>query len=331
MNVVLAFLPEDSRMMTATNFEAYLVKYYTDLATAYDSIAGYDKILWEAFNPEISDFDDINNVPVATNVLTYATTKNLVLAYTVVTTCGSEIYDTIQVDVVKGCDDVFDMTTLDIDWGKAYCGLPYDTKAVKKQIQDAFDAAGVKDDMKLYFDLGNGFKEIDNTVMTKGANVKFYAEAISTCDATQKAVTATKTVTVEKPDAKGDQVTNLPLVSELDNWVLVIDLKSINDTYDLNLVQGDETEKKVEWYKDGVKIKEGGYYYADNKQLDGGNYYAIITIAEGEDNCGGSWRTEVRNIQKAASVGVRKQMINGKLYIITEDNVMYDAQGQIVQ
>jgi hypothetical protein len=30
-------------------------------------------------------------------------------------------------------------------------------------------------------------------------------------------------------------------------------------------------------------------------------------------------------------VGVRKQMINGKLYIITEDNVMYDAQGQIVQ
>lgn len=331
-------VPEESKIkandgenLDYSAFEAYLVKYYTDLATAYDSIAGYDKILWEAFNPEISDFDDINNVPVATNVLTYATTKNLVLAYTVVTTCGSEIYDTIQVDVVKGCDDVFDMTTLDIDWGKAYCGLPYDTKAVKKQIQDAFDAAGVKDDMKLYFDLGNGFKEIDNTVMTKGANVKFYAEAISTCDATQKAVTATKTVTVEKPDAKGDQVTNLPLVSELDNWVLVIDLKSINDTYDLNLVQGDETEKKVEWYKDGVKIKEGGYYYADNKQLDGGNYYAIITIAEGEDNCGGSWRTEVRNIQKAASVGVRKQMINGKLYIITEDNVMYDAQGQIVQ
>ena len=83
-----------------------------------------------------------------------------------------------------------------------------------------------------------------------------------------------------------------------------------------------------------------GYYYAvgkediENGNLLTGDYYAVIDVENTANagECGGVWRTVV--ISKASdgyAPAVRKEMKNGKLYIITEDNQMYDAQGQKVE
>ncbi len=330
-------------------FDAFLKNYYTTL-TAADSLAAYDTIVWEAYDvdPDQLDFRPIENVKALQENLTLTT--QISLAYTVYTECETAlIVDTIwNIPVEKGCDDAFDMTTLTLDWGKAYCGLPYDDKAVEKQIQAAFDAAGVTDNITIYVDLGDGFKAYDGaTKMEKGKTVKFYAEAVSTCDATLKSQTATQTLTVDAPDAKGDQVTTLPLVDPYNNgWLLIIDLVTINKQWDLNLVQGDETDKQVKWYRmkgatpdpdNDELVRTGGYYLTaldkfENEPLPNGTYYAVISIVTtSNEECGGEWRTIIQSVSNGSAVGTRKHMINGKLYIITEDNVMYDAQGQKVQ
>ncbi len=345
-------VPEESQIkanngekLDYTAFEAYLVKYYSDLAAAYDSIAAYDTIVWEAFNtnPEVNDFEKIEDVAVAQNVLDYATTKNIILAYTVITECGSEIYDTIQVNVVKGCDDVFDLTTLtDLYWPIAFCGTTYDVDAVKTQIQAALDAAGSTDVVTIHY---NGDAEYNNEKMVSGDNVTFYAKVTSTCDASTS-VTAPKTMTVISADGKDNQVTTLPLVDpfagdKIDNKILLIDVNAINaGNYGLTLPQYYDTENLVKWYRmvgteaDPTKdelVQEGGYYLTtDNEKLESGAYYAVIEVvnaAAGE--CDGEWRTIVYAVSKPATVS--KRMINGKLYIVTEDNVIYDAQGQKVQ
>lgn len=347
-------VPEESQIkanngekLDYTAFEAYLVKYYSDLAAAYDSIAAYDTIIWEAFNadPEVNDYDNIENVPVAQNVLDYATTKSLILAYTVVNECGSETYDTIQVNVVKGCDDVFDLTTLtDLYWPIAFCGTTYDVDAVKAQIQAALDAAGSTDVVTIHY---NGDAEYNNEKMVSGESVTFYAKVTSTCDASTS-VTAPKTMTVISADGKSDQVTSLPLVDpfagdKIDNKILLIDVNAINanaDKYGLELPQYYDTENLVTWYRmvgtepdtiKDVRVQKGGYYLTtDNEKLESGAYYAVIKVvnaAAGE--CDGEWRTIVYAVSKPATVS--KRMINGKLYIVTEDNVIYDAQGQKVQ
>ena len=345
-------VPEESQIkanngekLDYTAFEAYLVKYYSDLAAAYDSIAAYDTIVWEAFNtnPEVNDFEKIEDVAVAQNVLDYATTKNIILAYTVITECGSEIYDTIQVNVVKGCDDVFDLTTLtDLYWPIAFCGTTYDVDAVKTQIQAALDAAGSTDVVTIHY---NGDAEYNNEKMVSGDNVTFYAKVTSTCDASTS-VTAPKTMTVINADGKDNQVTTLPLVDpfagdKIDNKILLIDVNAINaGNYGLTLPQYYDTENLVKWYRmvgteaDPTKdelVQEGGYYLTtDNEKLESGAYYAVIEVvnaAAGE--CDGEWRTIVYAVSKPATVS--KRMINGKLYIVTEDNVIYDAQGQKVQ
>ena len=329
-----AIIANEGEKLDYTKFNTFIEDYYKTL-TAADSLATFDHIEWEAFDadPEYNDFRPIDQVNALKEDLTMST--QVLLAYTVFTVCDDHrIYDTIPVTVQKGCEDVFDLANATINWPAAVCGQPYDYTVVEKQIQDQLDAAGLTDKVAIYYNDGTGAKQYDGTVkFEKGKTVEFYAEVTSTCDnSTSKTATVNKLVGDADYTTNDKQVNNLPLASEYDGWILIINLKKINEDYDLNLVQGDENEKNVIWYRDGAEIHTGGYYYTLDEKMPAGNYYAVIVIeTSSTDECGGKWRTENKVISTKASVGTRKQMINGKLYIVTEDNVMYDAQGQKVQ
>ena len=334
-------VPEESKIVAKvgekldySKLEAYLVKYYTDLTTAHDSLADYAAIVWEAVNPETNAFDDIDNIP-ALNANLTSDIKNVVLAYTVGTVCGSEISDTIGVTVEKGCEDITDISALTINWPKAFCGMKYDVAAVIAQIK-----AGAAEKVTVYYNDA----EYKDEVMKDGDNVKFYAKVTNDCGAESKS--ADFTTTVITADGKDDQVTTLPLsdpfaTDKIANRILLVDVNAINaGNYGLTMPQYYDTDNMVTWYRmvgttpdrdNDVLVQKGGYYLTtDNDNLESGAYYAVIVkdnAAAGE--CDGIWRTIVYSVAKPASVS--KRMIDGKLYIITEDNVMYDAQGQKVQ
>ena len=135
------------------------------------------------------------------------------------------------------------------------------------------------------------------------------------------------------------EFTNLPAEAKYGNWLLMIDLNMIKANFGIN-----PAEEEVKWYimtgsepdpfGADVDTEKRGYYFTADSTLTN-NYYAVIDMTEleqEEGECGGVWRTTVITLKAAAPArSTRKQMLNGKLYIITDDNQMYDAQGQKVE
>jgi hypothetical protein len=323
---------KDGEKLNYSAMDAYLREYYNGLAAKDMRLASVDTIVWYAKNDK-DEWVDIADVFPETKVLTKEDIKNLVLSYVIGNTCGAESKEAFV--YIDNCQP-FNFGKL--DWGKAFCGQSFNVDAVIAQIKANPDATD-NDVITISYDLGDGFKPYTKDVKMIGDKVEFKAEVVRDCGTPNE---VTQKLTIEDPDGESAEVTGLPLVSEYDGWVLVINLNEINEKWGLNLKQGDETEKQVKWYrmvgtapvmdKGDVLVKTGGYYLTENEKLEKGTYYAVIDIvATVEQPCGGTWRTITSIVNKAASVSTRKQMINGKLYIITGDNEVYDAQGQKVQ
>ena len=134
----------------------------------------------------------------------------------------------------------------------------------------------------------------------------------------------------------------MPAVSKYCDWLLMIDLDSINKVYGLN-----PEPDSVRWYRiTGVnpdlsvdQCVGTGYYYTDDRQLSG-KYYAIIGLPEVSDACGGSWRTRIvvhapanAPLRLVPTVATRGAVLS--LYNLTGDApatlTVYDAEGCMLQ
>ena len=343
---------EEGKAFTYADFAKYLETYYTNL-TAADSLADFDHIEgWMIYDEAQGDWTEAEDVIKTDSVLTDATT-NIQLAYQAYTGCVESngergiIFDTIRVVVTKKetevpCDPVFDISNLTLTWPKPICGTIYDAEAVKAQVQAALDAAGSTDIVTIHY---NGDAEYKNDTMKAGEEVTFYAKVTSKCEVPTTSQSAAYTDKVVNSEGV-NMITTLPLVDpfageNIDNKILLIDVNAINaGNYGLKLPEYYDTENLVKWYRmvgteadptKDVLVQDHGYYLTtDNEKLESGAYYAVIEVVNAAaGKCDGEWRTIVYAVSKPATVS--KRMINGKLYIVTEDNVIYDAQGQKVQ
>lgn len=338
-------------------FGEYLERYYRNLMDTLDlkdSLADFDTIVWLAKTPDMSDYADPAEVQVLKDALT-TDLKIVLFEYHLFDACQNEIIGTVEVNVTdtvktdkpEDCTDTFTFPAgIPFNDSKAYCGLPYDQKAIQKWMVEQ----GVTGKVVIYFsENGGAFNQYKGELMDINKSYKFFASTDNACG--DKVYSDTTDVKVIQPDAKGSMVATLPLVDPYNNgWLLIIDIKSINanDTLKMDLEQGRDDDL-VAWYrmtdtsttpdmdKDEKLEGRNGFYLtsleSENEPLPAGTYYAVIDYGAttDSDGCGGSYRTIIYNVKGSQPVGVRKQMINGKLYIITEDNVMYDAQGQKVQ
>ncbi len=264
----------------------------------------------------------------------------VVLRYKVQTECGDILYSEEYTFTPTPDCTVFDVSTLNIAWPKAYCNTPYQDTIVLNAITRAKAETNPTDVATLYYRYNSADAwqaYVNGTKLTAGEQeVSFYVLVESTCG--YKSQTEAKTLDINTPDmtdAQYEYFTSLPAVMKYDGWIIMVDLAALKAQYDF-----EPAESEITWYKmkggepnltaDAPAVQNGGYYYTIDKALVG-NYYAVIDLPETVDECGGKYRTRVLSKEMTgAPADARKQLINGRLYITTDGN-MYNAQGQKVE
>ena len=186
----------------------------------------------------------------------------------------------------------------EIEWGNAFCGTPYNgADEVLGALREAIEADDLfeKDTtLSLLWKDANG-----EYVPYTGAEMSPEAEEIALRAEVSNACTTVQfdhTLSIQKPDHElSDEFADMPAVSKYNDWLLMIDLDSLNKVYGLY-----PEPDSVRWFHmtgtdpdiDADELVGTGYYYTDDRHLVG-SYYAIITLPEETDACGGSWRTRI--------------------------------------
>lgn len=325
---------------SSINMSAYttLVENFFTANYSGDAYSQVTSVVWERKNLTDGSYAELQ----AGVNDTIIKDDEVVLRYVVTTECDDVVYSTdLSFTPATDCAE-FDLTTFTIDWGHAFCGRVYNSDAVKEQIALQFAAEGVSVDMvEIYYSFdGNNFAAYAaDTMKATESEVYFYAVATNDCGNMSQSNTSAA-LPIEAPDMRySTEFTNLPAEAKYGNWLLMIDLNMIKANFGIN-----PAEEEVKWYimtgsepdpfGADVDTEKRGYYFTADSTLTN-NYYAVIDMTEleqEEGECGGVWRTTVITLKAAAPArSTRKQMLNGKLYIITDDNQMYDAQGQKVE
>ena len=184
------------------------------------------------------------------------------------------------------------------DWGHAFCGTAYNgAEQVLGVLREAID----EDDLfrkdttlaLLYKNASGDYVPYDGIEMSPGqTELSLRAEVSNSCTT----LTYDKVLTIEKPDYElSDEFADLPAVSKYNDWLLLVDVDSLNKVYGLY-----PEADSVRWYKisgttpdiDNDELVGTGYYYTDDRHLVG-SYYAIVTLPVQTDECGGEWRTRI--------------------------------------
>ena len=186
----------------------------------------------------------------------------------------------------------------DIEWGYAFCGEPY-TGA--EQVLEKLREAIAEDDLfgkdtvlsVLWRDESGAYVPYTGSEMSPETDEISLRVEVSNACTTFRLDT---TLAIQKPDYElSDQFGDMPAVSKYNDWLLMINLDSLNKVYGLY-----PEPDSVRWFRitgaePDITADEQvgtGYYYTDDRHLVGA-YYAIITLPEQTDACGGSWRTRI--------------------------------------
>ncbi len=186
----------------------------------------------------------------------------------------------------------------ELNWGYAFCGTPYsgDT-AVLQTLREAIEADELfQSDTTirvLYKDsTGNYVPYTGSEIAATMDELSLRIEVSNACGILRYDTT----LVIAQPDyEKGVEFTDMPAVSKYNDWLLMVDLDSLNNYYGLY-----PEPDSVRWYRivgDEIDISADelvgtGYYYTDDRHLVG-KYYAIISMPETRDECGGTWSTRV--------------------------------------
>lgn len=233
----------------------------------------------------------------------------------------------------------------DLNWGYAFCGQVY-TSAT--DILSALRAAIAADDLFprdtmlafLYKDEAGNYVPYTGFEMNPDRKGLALRASITTgCTTLNWDVT----LSISQPDyTKSELFDHIPAVSKYGDWLLMIDLDSINKVYGLY-----PEADSVRWYRISGAAPDlavdncvgTGYYYTNDQKLTG-KYYAIVGLPEVADSCGGSWRTRIvvqspanAPLRLAPTVATRGAVLN--LYNLTGATpatlTVYDAEGCMVQ
>ena len=191
--------------------------------------------------------------------------------------------------------------TLDVvlpEWEYAFCGVPF-TGA--DTIIEALRAAVEADELYQqdvtysieYATSEGAYQPYDGAPLSSELDeVKMRVLLSNAC----QTLTFAQTLAVQKPDYQlSEQFDAMPAVSKYNDWLLMVDLDSLNKVYNLY-----PDADSVRWYRirgtkadiDNDELIGTGYYYTDDRHLTG-SYYAVIGLPEQSDECGGTWRTRV--------------------------------------
>ena len=186
----------------------------------------------------------------------------------------------------------------DIEWGYAFCGEPYTgAEQVLEKLREAIAADDLfgKDTVLsvLWRDESGAYVPYTGSEMSPETDEISLRVEVSNACTTFRLDT---TLAIQKPDYElSDQFGDMPAVSKYNDWLLMINLDSLNKVYGLY-----PEPDSVRWFRitgaePDITADEQvgtGYYYTDDRHLVGA-YYAIITLPEQTDACGGSWRTRI--------------------------------------
>ena len=186
----------------------------------------------------------------------------------------------------------------DLNWGNAFCGEAYNgATEVLNVLRESIEADDLfrKDTTIafLYKDATGAYVPYTGAEMTAGmSELALRAMVTNSCGT----LTYDKVLTIEKPDYELSTLfDNIPAVSKYGDWLLMVDVDSLNKVYGLH-----PEADSVRWYRisgttpdiDKDELVGTGYYYTNDRQLKG-CYYAIIGLPVQTDECGGSWRSRI--------------------------------------
>lgn len=185
-----------------------------------------------------------------------------------------------------------------LNWGNAFCGEAYSGAAeVLSVLRESIEADELfrKDTVLafLYKDATGAYVPYTGTEMKADMNELALRATVSNSCGTH---TYDKVLAIDKPDYELSTLfDNLPAVSKYGDWLLMVDVDSLNKVYGLH-----PAADSVRWYRisgaepniDNDQYVGSGYYYTNDKQLTG-SYYAIIGLPVQTDECGGQWRSRI--------------------------------------
>ena len=233
----------------------------------------------------------------------------------------------------------------ELDWGHAFCGTAY---SGAEQVLGALREAVEQEDLfnkdttlaVLYKNEAGEYVPYAGVEMSPSwTELSLRAELSNACGK----LTYDKVLPVEKPDYDlSDEFADLPAVSKYNDWLLLVDVDSLNKVYGLY-----PEADSVRWFKitgaepdiDNDELVGTGYYYTDDRHLVG-YYYAIVTLPVQTDECGGEWRTRiVVRTNNSAPLSIAPNVVRVgtpvNLYHLLTDEVstlyIYAADGQCVQ
>ena len=233
----------------------------------------------------------------------------------------------------------------ELDWGHAFCGTAY---SGAEQVLGALREAVEQDDLFnkdttlafLYKNEAGEYVPYAGVEMSPSwTELSLRAELSNACGK----LTYDKVLPIEKPDYDlSDEFADLPAVSKYNDWLLLVDVDSLNKVYGLY-----PEADSVRWFKitgaepdiDNDELVGTGYYYTDDRHLVG-YYYAIVTLPVQTDECGGEWRTRiVVRTNNGAPLSIAPNIVRVgtpvNLYHLLTDEVstlyIYAADGQCVQ
>jgi len=231
------------------------------------------------------------------------------------------------------------------NWGHAFCGTEYMADTIVGYVREAIaaDALFPQDAaIELFYqDSKTGaYVPYDGSEMAVGAgDVKLRLTVSTDCGS----LTYDKTLAIEMPDYElSTMFDNMPAVSKYNDWLLLVDLDSLNNVYGLY-----PEADSVKWYRmtgtqpniDNDELVGTGYYYTDDRHLVG-HYYAIIGMQIQTDECGGEWRTRIvvqanNSTPLAIAPNIVRVGTPVYLYHLPIDEVstlqIYTADGQCIQ
>lgn len=232
-----------------------------------------------------------------------------------------------------------------LNWGYAFCGTTYtgaDDVLAALRAAIAADDLFPRDTLLAFLykdDSGNYVPYTGFEMNPDRKELALRATVTNSCTT----LNFDTTLSITQPDyTKSEEFADMPAVSKYGDWLLMIDLDSINKVYGLN-----PEPDSVRWYRitganPDLSVDQcvgTGYYYTDDRQLSG-KYYAIIGLPEVSDACGGSWRTRIvvhapanAPLRLVPTVATHGAVLN--LYNLTGDApatlTVYDAEGCMLQ
>ena len=232
-----------------------------------------------------------------------------------------------------------------LDWGNVFCGEAYIGAAeVLSVLRESIEADELfrKDTLLsfLYKDASGAYLPYTGAEMTADMNELALRATVSNACVT---LTYDKVLTIEKPDYELSTLfDNIPAVSKYGDWLLMVDVDSLNKVYGLY-----PEADSVRWYKiSGTtpdihkdELVGTGYYYTNDRQLKG-CYYAIIGMPEQTEKCGGKWRSRiVVQTPAGAPIRIAPNVVRAGtpiyLYHLLADEVstlhIYSADGRCVK